>query len=90
MGLEKDGEPHHPFQFAGRDVQPFWRAIENQLDLVLAESAVEQRLRNLLGLVERRHFEGGHQTGLVAFLERRHADRAQSRPRSTSVQSNAV
>ena len=66
----------------------FGDAVQDQPDAVLAVSAVEQRLDDLLGLVQRRHFQRGHQARLVdLFHARPCAIRLRLRPRSTTVQS---
>ena len=68
----------HLFQLARGDIQTLGRAVENQPDAVLAVSAVEQRLDDLFGLVQRRHLQRGHQAGLVDFFQRGHGDVAQA------------
>src|ERR1035437_9683268 len=68
----KDRRSQHLFEFGRRDVQPLGGAVENQLDTVLAVTAVNQGLDDLLGLVQRGDFQGGDQAGFIDFFERRH------------------
>src|SRR6266700_617993 len=38
----EDGRAEHLFELARRDVQALWRAVQNQLDAILAEASIEQ------------------------------------------------
>src|ERR1035437_9041645 len=68
----EDRRAEHLFEFARRDIEPPRSAVENQLDTVLAVTAVNEGLDDLLGLVQRGDFQGGDQAGFIDFFERRH------------------
>src|ERR1019366_8931876 len=74
----KNRDAQHFFQFIGSDIEAFGRAVENQPDAAFSKAAVEQRLNNLFGLVQRGDLEGGHQAGLVDLLQGGHGDAAQA------------